>query len=110
MASGRTHHVDHIPIDVLREGTRIYRATKRHDLLDEARGDKVGRKLKWTPETVAAAWNSFVDINGRRPTQCTSVASRKTLPPAVVKEAIQIYGAAQRLKLVKQLREEDKHA
>jgi len=93
-----------LPEDVARQAAQIYMAASRLNVLDQARGGKAGRKLKWTPETVESEWRAFVSQYGVLPTQCMSPGQRKILPQEMIGRATNIYGAARRFNLVGKLR------
>lgn len=111
-ASGRKGY-EHFPIDVLRKGSSIYAAAKRHGVAEQAWTNSTRHKIsgrqvsKWTPGTVESAWKAFVATHGLRPSQCTSPTRRKAMPREVILEAQNIYAAAQKLKLLKKLRDEN---
>jgi hypothetical protein len=92
---------------IIVEGSKIYAAALWHDVLDEARGGRTARKVKWTPDYIAERWRAFVEVHGRSPSQCMSKVRRRTLPRAVTDEATNLYGAARRLGMLAELRREN---
>jgi hypothetical protein len=93
-----------VPQHVGAEAGKIYSAVRLLGLLSEARNGRTARKIKWTPDTVLAAWTAFYKKYGKTPTQCMSSAQRKKLPRTVTDEATNIYSAALRLGLLSEIR------
>ncbi len=92
--------------EVLNEARRIYQAAGRLGARAAARGG-VTKRTKWTRESALAAWQAFVQKNGRLPSECMSRFQRRILHRAVTDEATNIYGAVRRLGLLAELRQED---
>ncbi|NPT62586.1 AP2 domain-containing protein [Paraburkholderia elongata] len=92
-----------LPAEVVAEASRIYAAAERHGALATARAGH-NTRVKWTEETVTAAWRRFVSTHGVIPSQCMSATRRKTMPSEVCDEATRIYEAARRLDILATLR------
>ena len=89
------------------EGARIYEVTRRLNVVDSARGGRIGRKVKWTPETVRQEWTAFVAETGRTPTQCMSKYQRRGLPRETIARANRVYHAASKLGVLDEARKGD---
>jgi len=96
-----------LPRAIVAEGAKIYGAAQRLGIVEIARNGRATRQTKWTREHVAEQWNKFVMTHDRLPSECMSKMRRQTLPRAVTDEATNIYGAAQRLGLLAELRRND---
>jgi hypothetical protein len=90
--------------EIVNEARRIYQAASRMGVRDEARNGRTARKTKWTPEYTLSQWRSFMQRNGRTPSECMSKMRRRTMPRAVTDEATRIYDAASRLGILGQCR------
>ena len=91
--------------EIYAEASRIYRAVVDYGVLDTARCGKSARKTTWTREATIMAYHEFTERHGRTPSQCMSKMRRATLPKDVTDEATRIYNAAQRLNLLRELRD-----
>jgi hypothetical protein len=89
---------------VIAEGARIYEVARRLSVVDQARGGRTGRKVKWTAERIEEEWITFCAETGRTPTECMSKSQREKLPPIVTDRASRIYQAATRNGLLEKLR------
>jgi hypothetical protein len=92
-----------LPTDIVAEANRIYAAAKRHGVREVARAGH-NTRVKWTIESVTAAWRNFVSTHGVIPSQCMSAIRRKTMPHETYDEATRIYGAARRLGILEALK------
>ncbi len=101
-AVGRLHR-DHLPSEVLRWGQAIRGACVRYGVLDEAREGRSARRIKWTPDTLAAAWAEFNEKYGV-PINLSVGKSGSKYPRSQLNEASRIYSAARRLGLVDRLK------
>ena len=94
---------DKFPLDVIRRGPTIRAACARYGVLDEARRGKTARKVKWTPEILAAAWIEFEQRYGV-PVNLSVGKSGVRYPRSQLNEASRIYSAARRLGLLDKLK------
>jgi hypothetical protein len=105
-AVGRLHH-DHLPWEVIRWAQAIRGACVRYGVLDEARKGRSARRIKWTRETLAAAWAEFNEKYGV-PVNLSVGKSGSKYPRSQLNEASRIYSAALRLGLVDWLKGKNK--
>jgi AP2 domain len=89
--------------ETMLEGARIYETARRLGVVDQVRGNQVGRKRKWTVERIEEEWRAFCAEIGRTPTQCMGTFQRERLPRSVTDRATRVYQAASRMKLLGKL-------
>jgi hypothetical protein len=105
-ATGRLHR-DRLPAGVLQWGQAIRGACVRYGVLDEARRGRSARRIKWTADTLAAAWVEFNEKYGV-PVNLSVGKSGAKYPRSQLNEASRIYSAALRLGLVDWLKGKNK--
>jgi hypothetical protein len=70
----------------------------------ELLGQANASTTKWTPESVAEAWDAFIVKTGLTPSQCKSANRRASVSAKVRKEGWRIYAVASRLGILEAVR------
>jgi hypothetical protein len=83
----------------LRWSQAVRGACVRYGVLDDARRGRSARRIKWTPETLAAAWAGF-KVKYGVPVNLSVGKSGSKYPKDQINEASRIYSAALRLGLI----------
>jgi hypothetical protein len=91
--------------DVVKLANAIRAAATRLGVLEDARAGIKGREVKWTEETLCAAWNAFEVAHGFPPSKAVGSKRRATYSKEIGNEAARIYNAARKRGILNQLRE-----